>query len=102
MKYHVWGIVRITYEWAIDEEVEATDKDDAIDAVCDDLDTSDSFDSDTDTYGLSIDEVVAPPEPSEAERMLALGMPMLPGFEMEQPIAALTDGAARGRGGVRG
>ena len=82
--YHVKGEIRIEYAWLIDEEVEAENEDDAIEAICDELDPSDSYDNNTDIYSLKVNEKVneveAREEPTEAQRMIALGHPMLPGF----------------------
>jgi len=78
MQYRVNGTVKITYSWLIvNEVVEGDDEDDAIDALIGDLDPTDAFDTDYDTYSLAIEEDA---ELSEAQRMQALGMPMLPGF----------------------
>lgn len=83
-RYHVKGDIRIGYTWSVDEIVEAEDEEDAIDAVCEGLDPSDSFDADTDA-SVKVVEVEEEGEESELpedRRMRALGMPMLPGLEV--------------------
>jgi hypothetical protein len=79
MKYHVKGEIEIRYTWWVDQEIEAESEDDAIDAVCEDLDPSDSLTSDTNTYRLDVDKIEEREE-TEFERMRRLGAPMLPGF----------------------
>jgi beta-xylosidase len=78
-RYHVKGDIRIDYTWYVDQIVEAESEEDAIDAVCEDLDPSDSFDLNTESDCKVIlieDEQDLP----EDRRMRALGMPMLPGI----------------------
>jgi ribosomal protein L20A (L18A) len=78
-KFRLKGTIKITYDWIIDEEVEAENEEDAVEAVLENLEPYNSFDSDTDTYMLDIDEVDES-EQSEAQRMMLVGAPMLPGF----------------------
>lgn len=79
-RYHVEGEIRIEYRWFVDEEIEAESEDDAIDAVCEDLDTYQSLDSDTEAHNINVTLIEDEPEPAEDQRMRALGMPMLPGI----------------------
>ncbi len=78
--YRFSGTVKITYTWLIVNEVaEGDDQEDAMDGLLDKLEPHDAFDTDYDTYSLALEAV----EPSEAQRMAALGMPVLPGLERQ-------------------
>ncbi len=79
-RYKLSGEICITYSYRIDETIEAESEGDAIDALFEDLAPEDSYDTDTDTYALTIVEIEPEAELSEAQRMEAIGMPMLPGL----------------------
>lgn len=82
MRYTAHGTIRITRSWAIvNETIEGDSEEDAIDGLIEDLNSEDAFEYDADTYGLTVEPIPDPEEPSEAARMRAMGQPVLPGFD---------------------